>query len=132
VALRHDAVEDVTVLGRSLAAFLRGPETAPGVVSTIERETVTPTPVPGELLYRPVSAAVRAVLDGLILASHFRLIAEWSLPAFLYITPDEFLCILLEDVVDLVEDGVDVLGHLLVALGDLGVDRRLDLLGLLA
>src|SRR5918997_5398941 len=54
------------------------------------------------------------------------------LAAFLDIAANEFFCILLEDVVDLVENGVDVLGHLLVPLGDLGVDRGLDLVGLLA
>src|SRR3954449_11101192 len=55
-----------------------------------------------------------------------------SLSALLYITPHEFLAVLLEDLVDLVEDRVDVFGHLLVALGHIGVDRSLDLVGLLA
>src|SRR4051794_37717183 len=54
------------------------------------------------------------------------------LASFLHVLPHEFLTVLLEHLVDLVQDGVDVLGHLLVALGDLAVDRGLDLVGLLA
>src|SRR4051794_4403480 len=57
---------------------------------------------------------------------------EWSLASLLYITPYKFLGILFQYLVNFVEDGIDVLGHFLVAFGDLGVDRGLDLVGLLA
>src|ERR1700712_3816864 len=57
---------------------------------------------------------------------------EWSLPAFLYIAADEFLRIFFQHVVNFIQNGVDVLGQFLVALGDLGVGRSLDLVGLLA
>jgi hypothetical protein len=46
--------------------------------------------------------------------------AKRLLAALLDVGPDELLGVLLEHVVDLVEDGVDVLGQLLVALTDLG------------
>src|SRR3712207_9525549 len=51
------------------------------------------------------------------------------LTPFLYILTNKFFRILLEHLVDLVQERVDVLGHLLVAFGDLGVDRGLDLVG---
>src|SRR3954471_4177796 len=54
------------------------------------------------------------------------------LASLLHVLPHEFLTVLLEHLVDLVQERVDVLGHLLVALGDLRVDRGLDLVGLLA
>src|SRR3954447_639324 len=54
------------------------------------------------------------------------------LAPFLYILPHEFLTVFLEDFVNFIQKGIDVLGHFLVALGDLGVDRGLDLVGLLA
>src|SRR4051794_8475170 len=57
---------------------------------------------------------------------------EWSLPSLLYVGSNKLLGIGLEYLVDLVEDRVDILGHFLVALGDVGVDRGLDLVGLLA
>src|SRR4051794_21010074 len=56
---------------------------------------------------------------------------EWSLAPFLYVTPYEFLGILFQYLVDFIEDRIDVLGHFLVAFGDLGVDRGLDLVGVL-
>src|SRR5687767_13363115 len=55
-----------------------------------------------------------------------------SLSSFLYILPNEFLGILFEDLVNFIQQRVDVLGHFLVAFGDLGVDRGLDLVGVLA
>src|SRR4051812_41274286 len=58
-------------------------------------------------------------------------IKEWSLAPFLYVRADEFLCIFFEDFINFVEDGIDVVAHFLVALGNLGVDRGLDLVGLL-
>src|SRR4051794_16217644 len=63
---------------------------------------------------------------------HLHFVGDYSLAAFLYVSPHELLGVLLEDPVDLVQERVDVLGHFLGALGDVGVDRRLDLLGLLA
>src|SRR4051794_2948790 len=54
------------------------------------------------------------------------------LASLLHVLPHKFLTVLLEHLVDLVQERVDVLGHLLVALGDLRVDRGLDLVGLLA
>src|SRR3954463_13248104 len=63
---------------------------------------------------------------------HRGLVRSYSLPSLLHVRSHELLGVLLEHLVDLVQDRVDVLGHFLVPLGDLGVDRRLDLVGLLA
>src|SRR3712207_2841201 len=102
------------------------------MVATVGGQAVATTAVARELRGRPDGCAVRAVLL-LHHSSPFSIMAkEWSLPSFLHVGLYEFLGVLLEHLVDLVQNGVDVLGHFLVALGDLGVDGRLDLLGLLA
>src|ERR1700722_9145146 len=52
------------------------------------------------------------------------------LSALLHVRPDELLGVLLEHLVDLVEDGVHVIGELFVPLGNLRGGARLGLFGL--
>src|SRR4051812_20990235 len=54
------------------------------------------------------------------------------LAPLLHIGPNKFLGVGLEHFVNFIENGIDVFGHFLVPFGDVGVDRGLDLVGLLA
>src|SRR4051812_40918522 len=103
------------------------------MITAIEREAITTPLVPRERRDGNAAPTVGAVLLGF----HFRdsgIVTELgrSLTSFLYISPNEFFRIRLQYLVNFIENGIDVFGHFLVAFGDLGVDRGLDLVGLLA
>jgi hypothetical protein len=66
------------------------------------------------------------------IASTSRAVIRWSLTALLHVLSNKLFTVGLEDFVDLVQDGIDVFRHFLVAFCDVGVDRGLDLVGLLA
>src|SRR3954453_6076241 len=100
----------------------------PAACKAVEGEPVSQGLVAPELSCRLALSAGRTAL-GLHAHPDY---SAWSLASLLHILTNELLAVLLEHLVDLVQEGVDVLGHFLVAFGDLGVDRGLDLVGLLA
>jgi hypothetical protein len=115
-----------------VTGFRTGVEARLTVAATTAGTLAARTELNERLPFPAVAATTTAVLV-IQRERHVRFEPICSLTSFLYITPDKFFGVLLQDRVDLVEQVVDVLGDLGVPLGDLGVDLGgdvVDLLGL--
>src|SRR5262249_31178940 len=117
-AVRKSAKDEVPVAMH--AAVNRSPkESKPTEILPVGERWSLPRP------YCPAAARARRPAGNISPAGR-------SLPTLLDVGPDELLGVLLQDLVDLVQDRVHVVGQLLLALLDLLARLRVAFLGLLA